>query len=78
MFGKLSCSASSFNRQQEWETDGDNWYDTTLLIVSGGWGSGGYLLLNNPSNGSQLKIGGGDFATKEQAPKWHISEFSEL
>jgi len=77
MVGKLSCSASSFNRKQEWETDGDNWNNTTLLIVSGGWGTGGYLLLDNGGKGTEPIIGGSDFVTKKQAPKWRISEFSE-
>ena len=78
MFGTLSCNASSFNRQQEWETDGDDWYDTTLLIVSGGWGIGGYLFVDNGGKGTQPIIGGGDFDSKKQAPKWEISEFNEL
>jgi hypothetical protein len=79
MFGQLTCSASSFDRRQEWEANsGDDWSDTTLLIVSGGWGAGGYLLLQDKEGkGTQPVIGGGDFATKEQAPKWCISEFHE-
>jgi hypothetical protein len=77
MFGQLTCSTSSFNRRQEWETNGDDWSDTTLLIVSGGWGAGGYLLLDKEGKGTQPVIGGGDFATKEQAPKWCISQFHE-
>jgi len=75
LFGQLNCSASSFDRRQEWEADGDDWSDTTLLIVSGGWGAGGYLLLDKEGKGTQPIIGGCDFATKEQAPKWCISEF---
>ena len=72
VFGQLTCSANSFNRRQEWEADGDDWSDTTLLVVSGGWGAGGYLLLEK---GTQPIIGGYDLATKKQAPKWCISEF---
>ena len=79
MFGQLTCSASSFDRRQEWETNGgDDWSGTTLLIISGGWGAGGYLLLQDKEGkGTQPVIGGGDFATKEKAPKWCISEFHE-
>jgi len=77
MFGKLTCSTSSFNRRQEWEAGGDDWSTTTLLVVSKGWGAGGYLLLNKEGKGTLPIIGGGDFATKEQAPEWCISEFNE-
>lgn len=77
LLGQLNCSASSFDRRQEWEVEGDNWSDTTLLLVSAGWGSGGYLLLDKEGKGIHPIIGGGDFDTKGKAPKWCISEFNE-
>ena len=76
LLGKLTCSASTFNRREEWEVDND-WSDTTLLIVSAGWGSGGYLLLDKEGKGTQPLIGGGDISIKKQAPKWCINEFLE-
>ena len=76
MFGQINCSASSFDRRQEWDTDGDDWSDTTLLSVSAGWGAGGYLLFDEEGKGTPT-IGGGDLATKTKAPKWCISEFHE-
>jgi hypothetical protein len=76
LLGQLNCGATAFNRRQEWEADGEL-SDTTLLIVSAGWGAGGYLLLDKESEGTQPVIGGGDFATKKLAPKWCINEFHE-
>lgn len=77
LLGQFTCGATSFGNRQEWETGGDDdWSDTTLLIVSAGWGSGGYLLLDK-TGAQQPFIGGGDFATKGQAPKWCISEFQD-
>jgi len=76
LLGQLNCGATAFNRRQEWEADGEL-SDTTLLIVSAGWGAGGYLLLNKEGEGTQPVIGGGDFATKKLAPKWCINEFHE-
>jgi len=76
LLGKLTCSASTFNQREEWEVDND-WSDTTLLIVSAGWGSGGYLLLDKEGKGTQPLIGGGDISIKKQAPKWCINEFLE-
>jgi hypothetical protein len=76
LLGQLTCSASTFNRREEWETDND-WSGTTLLIVSAGWGSGGYLLLDKEGKGVQPLIGGGDISIKKQAPKWCINEFIE-
>eukprot|EP00532_Pseudo-nitzschia_australis_P011747 CAMPEP_0168212706 /NCGR_PEP_ID=MMETSP0140_2-20121125/4409_1 /TAXON_ID=44445 /ORGANISM="Pseudo-nitzschia australis, Strain 10249 10 AB" /LENGTH=502 /DNA_ID=CAMNT_0008139517 /DNA_START=107 /DNA_END=1615 /DNA_ORIENTATION=+ len=72
LLGQLTCSANAFNRREEWEPDGDDWSDTTLLIVSAGWGHGGYLLLDE---GMLPFIGGGDISTKRKAPKWCISQF---
>jgi len=77
LLGQLTCSASAFNRREEWEADGDDWSDTTLLIVSAGWGTGGYLLLDKEGKGTQPIIGGGDLAIKKQAPKWCISLIHE-
>jgi len=71
-FGQVACSATSFNRREEWEVDGD-WSDTTLLIVSAGWGSGGYMLLAKGTQ--QPKIGGCDVSIKNLAPRWLIGEF---
>jgi len=76
LLGQLTCSANNFNRREEWETD-NNWADTTLLIVSAGWGCGGYLLLDKEGKGTQPIIGGGDLSIKQQAPKWCINEFLE-
>ena len=72
LLGQLTCSASAFNRREEWESDGDDWSNTTLLIVSAGWGNGGYLLLDE---GMLPFIGGGDISTKRKAPKWCIGQF---
>jgi len=77
LLGQLACSASSFGRREEWEADGDDWSDTTLLVVSAGWGTGGYLLLDKEAKGTQPMIGGGDLLTKKLAPKWCINEFNE-
>ncbi len=72
LLGQLSCGATAFNRRQEWEIGGEDWSDATLLVVSAGWGNGGYLLLDE---NSLPIIGAGDMETKGQAPKWNISEF---
>ena len=74
--GQLTCSASAFDRREEWDVD-DDWSNTTLLVVSAGWGSGGYLLLDKEGRGRQPIIGGGDMSIKKMAPKWCINEFHE-
>eukprot|EP00531_Pseudo-nitzschia_arenysensis_P007172 CAMPEP_0116133068 /NCGR_PEP_ID=MMETSP0329-20121206/9904_1 /TAXON_ID=697910 /ORGANISM="Pseudo-nitzschia arenysensis, Strain B593" /LENGTH=452 /DNA_ID=CAMNT_0003627665 /DNA_START=106 /DNA_END=1464 /DNA_ORIENTATION=+ len=74
LLGQLSCGATAFNRRQEWEIGGEDWTDATLLVVSAGWGNGGYLLLDD--NALPI-IGAGDMVTKGQAPKWNISEFED-
>lgn len=76
LMGQLTCSANAFQRREEWEIDGEP-NDTTLLIVSAGWGNGGYLLLDQEGKGTLPIIGGGDIATKKIAPKWCIREFTE-
>ena len=75
LLGQLVCSASTFDRREEWDVDND-WSSTTLLVVSAGWGSGGYLLLDKEGRGRQPIIGGGDMPTKKKAPKWCINEFT--
>lgn len=70
-FGQVGCSATTFNRREEWEVE-SNWNDTTLLIVAANWGSGGYIILDK---GTQPKIGGCDISIKKLAPRWLIGEY---
>ena len=78
ILGQLNCGATSFGHRQEWEIEGDDWSNTSLLLVSAGFGNGGYLLLNKDGKGvQQLVLGGGDIDTKGQAPRWCISEFED-
>eukprot|EP00536_Pseudo-nitzschia_multiseries_P007743 jgi/Psemu1/296693/fgenesh1_pm.184_\ len=80
VLGQLACSANTFERREEWEADGSSderneWSDTTLLLVSAGWGAGGYLLLDDANKNQLPALGGGDMFTKKQAPKWCIRHF---
>jgi hypothetical protein len=70
LVGQLTCSASTFGRREEWDTDED-WLDTTLVAASAGWGHGGYLLLDEKNQTIPL-IGGGTLDDKKKAPKWTI------
>lgn len=76
LLGQLACSASTFGRREEWDVDDENdWSNTTLLIASAGWGTGGYLLLGRDGEGSLPLIGNGGLEDKKMAPTWCIQQF---
>lgn len=79
--GSLTCSASTFGRREEWETDGSSsWASPTsaetmitrLLCTSAGWGQGGYIQVH-VSNNFAIKIGGMTASEAKVAAQWTMS-----
>lgn len=74
LLGNLVCSAYSFDRREEWDTDLEDWSRTPLLCASAGWGNGGYLLVREePEN--RLAIGNGGLNDKKDAAIWCIKSY---
>jgi ElaB/YqjD/DUF883 family membrane-anchored ribosome-binding protein len=82
--GSLTCSASTFGRREEWETDGSSkWTSPTsdamttrLLCTSAGWGQGGYIQVT-VSNNCAIKIGGVTAADAKVAAQWTMSAITD-
>lgn len=68
--GHLVCSAYSFDRREEWDTDHEKWSRTPLICASAGWGNGAYLLVQKEND--QLILGSGGLNDKKIADMWCI------
>ena len=85
--GSITCSASTFGKREEFETDNSStWtsqeattstsaepsnFTTRLLCVSAGWGQGGYIQINSNDNHS-IQITGITLEDSKNAAQWSI------
>ena len=85
--GSITCSASTFGKREEFETDNSStWtsqeattsssaepsnFTTRLLCVSAGWGQGGYIQINSNDNHS-IQITGITLEDSTNAAQWSI------
>eukprot|EP00980_Cylindrotheca_fusiformis_P015217 scaffold4222_cov115-Cylindrotheca_fusiformis.AAC.13 len=72
LLGNLVCTATKFDRREEWDADGDDWSSTPLICASAGWGAGGYLLVNTADE--TISIGGGGVEDRKKAAIWCIKD----
>jgi hypothetical protein len=74
--GTVSCVATSFGKNQEWEVDDERQLRCCrMLCASANWGAGGWLMVRERDNAVQ--IGSAGVAEKQKAAVWCFEEYVE-